>query len=469
MLTGRTVHLGIVLAAILAAAGWSDLPADDRLQYLGDHTPEYFVEFLDVEIRNDTAYVSGITGLSIVDISDPSAPELIGRYDPVGSPYNRFFQSTFRYGYAYCAGRSEGISILDLSDPGLPILAGHYEEAGLSFEGVASYGTHLYTAAHGDGLKIYSIADPDTLFLVGELPDLTDARRLVLDPPRAFVADGAGGLAVVDVSDPAAPALVAAVATGGVAVDIAVTGDIACLAVGGSGLDIVDISSPEEPVLLSSVDTPGTALGVALEDSLAFVADWEGVQVARISDPSAPELAGWEDTPGRAMGIDAVGTDCVVADWFSTRLYRYGPTDDPDILLPPGPICLGTVEVGESADTVIVAANTGGASLLVEEVTTTNTDFTIEPDSFSIAPDGSQHLTISFYRSFETSTSTVFTFQSDDPDEGGLALNVEIDDQGLLQEGMPAPDFTLQDLNGLPHTLSDYQGSVVLLAFFASW
>jgi peroxiredoxin len=35
--------------------------------------------------------------------------------------------------------------------------------------------------------------------------------------------------------------------------------------------------------------------------------------------------------------------------------------------------------------------------------------------------------------------------------------------------GSEAVDFTLQDLSGVEHTLSDYRGDVVLLAFFAAW
>jgi hypothetical protein len=64
---------------------------------------------------------------------------------------------------------------------------------------------------------------------------------------------------------------------------------------------------------------------------------------------------------------------------------------------------------------------------------------------------------------------TTFAFNSDDPDENITRLKVEIADNHLLQEGEPAPDFTLNDLDGLSHSLSDYQGKVVLLAFFASW
>jgi peroxiredoxin len=38
-----------------------------------------------------------------------------------------------------------------------------------------------------------------------------------------------------------------------------------------------------------------------------------------------------------------------------------------------------------------------------------------------------------------------------------------------LDAGQKAPEFTLEDINGKPVTLSSFQGKVVLLAFWASW
>ena len=38
-----------------------------------------------------------------------------------------------------------------------------------------------------------------------------------------------------------------------------------------------------------------------------------------------------------------------------------------------------------------------------------------------------------------------------------------------IAEGRKAPDFTLPDLDGRPHTLSGHRGKKILLVAWASW
>lgn len=56
-------------------------------------------------------------------------------------------------------------------------------------------------------------------------------------------------------------------------------------------------------------------------------------------------------------------------------------------------------------------------------------------------------------------------------DEAGQAwvLGASAGQRAAALESLRAPDFTLSDLDGRAHSLSDYRGKKVLLASWASW
>lgn len=56
-----------------------------------------------------------------------------------------------------------------------------------------------------------------------------------------------------------------------------------------------------------------------------------------------------------------------------------------------------------------------------------------------------------------------------DAAEGVAALTAAAQRRTETLRSLEAPDFTLPDLDGNPHSLSDYRGRKVLLAAFASW
>ncbi len=61
-------------------------------------------------------------------------------------------------------------------------------------------------------------------------------------------------------------------------------------------------------------------------------------------------------------------------------------------------------------------------------------------------------------------------FQASNPyPEYTEAVQTALDKALKLQFGQPAPEFTLQDLDGQPVSLSQFKGQVVLLDFWASW
>ena len=56
-----------------------------------------------------------------------------------------------------------------------------------------------------------------------------------------------------------------------------------------------------------------------------------------------------------------------------------------------------------------------------------------------------------------------------DEAEGAAYLGVAARERSQALELLDAPDFTLPDLDGEPHSLSDYRGKKVLLVAYASW
>ncbi len=56
-----------------------------------------------------------------------------------------------------------------------------------------------------------------------------------------------------------------------------------------------------------------------------------------------------------------------------------------------------------------------------------------------------------------------------DHDESAVSMGSATEAHGAQLAGGVAPDFTLPDLSGTEHTLSDYRGKKVLLIAYASW
>ncbi|MBW2292945.1 MAG: redoxin domain-containing protein [Deltaproteobacteria bacterium] len=54
-------------------------------------------------------------------------------------------------------------------------------------------------------------------------------------------------------------------------------------------------------------------------------------------------------------------------------------------------------------------------------------------------------------------------------DESAASMGSATEAHGTQLAGGVAPDFTLPDLSGTEHTLSDYRGKKVLLIAYASW
>jgi hypothetical protein len=271
-----------------------------------------------VAVVGDYAYVGEGPSLTILDVSSPSTPVVVGRSNliPYDGPEGHYGVDyvTVAGNYAYVG--SDGLRVIDVSDPANPIEVGYF---GIGRSDVAVQGDYAYVADEYYGLWVVDVSDPTNPTEVGYCN--TPAVDVVVDGDYAYVAGWSSGLRVVDVSNPAYPIEVGN--TSGYAYSVAVEGGYAYVVESFFGsLDVIDVSDPSNPYGVSSTYTPEGALGVAVVGGYAYVtleasdtSGWLGsLRVFDVSNPASPSEVDFYDTTGSAYDVAVAGGYAYVAN-----------------------------------------------------------------------------------------------------------------------------------------------------------
>jgi len=248
----------------------------------------------DVDISEGYAYITvGLyQGLRVVDISDPANPM------EVGSCASEVRSVTVTDNYAYIAAGYSGLQVVDISDPTHPMRAGSYDTPGIAY-GVAITESYAYIADSA-GLRVLDISNPTNPTELGFCDIPGNAQRVVVVGSHAYVASGDAGLRVVDVSTPTNPVEVGFYDTPGHASDVTVTGGYAYVIDRWGGLRVVDIITPTDPMEVGFNQASRDPHGIAVAGNYAYVAlGWDsGLQIVDISNSANPTEVGFYDTPG---------------------------------------------------------------------------------------------------------------------------------------------------------------------------
>lgn len=275
-------------------------------------------------------------GLQIIDISNPSAPRLIGSV----ASGERITDVVVEGHFAYLIGGGSKLLVYDISNPAAPTEVGSLESF-LRATALVIAGRTLYIADSRKGLEIVDISDPSSPILLSSFPkpipeigpkgfeylavsgdlvlalSLGDAQSYVIDVSdpahpeeisrletsyggysaqlsgsMAYLVDGQGDLNVFDLSDPVNPELLAVLEHAGGCGGMCLSGERIYLAT-PTVLRILDISNSSNPILLAAGSDGGFAVHLAVAGGVAYVADWEGgLQLIDTSLPSDPNLLG---------------------------------------------------------------------------------------------------------------------------------------------------------------------------------
>ncbi len=194
--------------------------------------------------------------------------QLLGALDTTGSARGVHVVGNFAYVAVYLSG----LEIIDVSNPAAPTFAGTYDTPG-SARSVYVLGNFAYVADYGSGLQIIDVSNPAAPTLAGTYDMLSYAYGVHVSGNFAYVANDSFGLRIINVSNPAAPTLAGTYDTPGKSYGVQIVGNLAYVADGDSGLQIINVNNPAAPTLAGAYDTPIYAYGVHVLGNFAYVAD----------------------------------------------------------------------------------------------------------------------------------------------------------------------------------------------------
>lgn len=225
-----------------------------------------------IEVAKNYAYVSGLDGLAIVNISNPYAPYQVSLFP---TPADGFQDLEINGTLAYLAGLADGILILDISTPSAPRLVEQIPVAGTA-EGLAfhrdenSQREFIYlTGGSAGAFSVFDVTDPAAPFLLGTCAECS-GERVVYSGGLAYVTAWEKGLKIVDVSDPTHPFVKGIFEAEAGFLDIAIQCNTAYLSAPWSGLYVVDVHDPAHPELAGVYKSNSYPFGVRTADGYVY-------------------------------------------------------------------------------------------------------------------------------------------------------------------------------------------------------
>ena len=264
-----------------------------------------------VIIRDNLAFVStSLTGLQILDVSDPSCPEIVGFFDN-----NLSFNTGLKLdeNFAFLADGSGGICIVDVRDAENPEEIGIFQVGRVNAVDIS--GNTAFLAADWAGLRIVDVSDKSQPEEVSFAHIAGGAYDVVVSEGFAYVAGGSFGLYIINIEDPNNPEVVGNYDTPGSSRALSFNSGIVFLIDGDTGLFIIDVSTPHNPELLSLIELGNHTVDVTVSGDLALISDRdEGIIIFNIADLQEPFYVGQFQTHGWARSCDIVGDLVYVAN-----------------------------------------------------------------------------------------------------------------------------------------------------------
>ena len=241
-------------------------------------------------------YAYTISPLQIIDISNPTNPVLVSTLQPTAEYPDLPTAITVQGNYAYLGDFYGFIVIVDISDPSNPQEVGRMLAAGEIVQSIAIKDTVLYAVTYdGPGIDIFNISNPsmpyDIRFGVGNL-----ASNYIAIKNHYLYLGTSGAFLIYDISDLSNPRYINGIKVGSAIRSISVTDTIAYTIQDTIGLTQIDISDTNNIHIVSKINNPyafpyddpyGGLVGGTVSYPYAYIASGTGLWIVNIANPES--------------------------------------------------------------------------------------------------------------------------------------------------------------------------------------
>ena len=278
-------------------------------------------------VENNIVYTASGGILLILDISNPSNPELLGQVSTSG-----IISDVAKSGnYVYLAEQDSGLIIIDVSNLADPVQISELFLQGPVNKIIANNQT-LFIAEGGyngsqwtGGLRTLDISDPQNPQILGFCDLPKESHYISLINNYIYIDNSFVEFFIINVSDLYNPFLVDTVNTrfG----NSYLSGNL--LYVASEGLKIFNVSNPSSPFLISQTIISGGAKDVIVNGNHAFLTNSDFSVPGRVisfdvSDPNSPIELGFYDSPGNVASISFNDNTLIINE----GIYSSGSTSE---------------------------------------------------------------------------------------------------------------------------------------------
>jgi len=223
------------------------------------------------------AYFSTSDELKIYDTSTTTAPVLLGSWSTASAGKDVLFSADGSLAYVI---QDNGLSIIEITDPSaITVKGGWLGASGAAAAALTVAGDYVILNTG----EVINVTDADQPTYDGSIGDTWIAAEVVGD--QLFTVSGANELKIYDISNPASPTFVSTYVTNGTARDLAVVGTSLYVADDTNGLVVLDVTDPAIPVLNSEVNVSAAAEKVVVKQQKAYISSSDGtLSIYDVSD-----------------------------------------------------------------------------------------------------------------------------------------------------------------------------------------